>query len=118
MKNITVILCIITSIGILSAQDIKDLRAIHMGGNWGSNVTGTLTHPPEYFAFLNNVNANWVGISIALHVDDSMDSTVERQYTNVHIPTFTDEVLINTITALQQNGFNIYLTLAFEMSEA
>ena len=118
MKKIIVMILLFTTIGILLAQDVKDLRAIHMGGNWGSNVTGTLAHPPEYFEFLNNVNTNWIGISIALHIDNSMDSTVERKYTNVDIPTFTDDVLKNTITALQQYGFNVYLTLAFEIGEA
>jgi len=105
-------------IPLLPAEEIKDLRAVHMGGNWGANVNGTKNHPPEYFNFLNSINVNWVGISVALHIDDSMDSTVERKYSNAGIPTFTDEVLINTISVLQNKGFNVYLTMAFESYEA
>jgi len=102
----------------ISAQENEDWRAIHMGGNWGANKQGTLNHPPEYFDFLNRVHAKWVGISVALHIDDSMDDTVERKYENAGITTFTDEVLSNTITSLQEHGFNVYLTLAFESYEA
>ena len=44
----------------------------------------------------------------------SMDSTVELQYSNVAIPTFTDEILTQLIRAFRQHGFNVYLVLAFE----
>jgi len=118
MKRILFLMCFCILPKLLSGQIIQNLRAIHMGGNWGSNVDGTVTQPVEYFDWLKSINANWVGISIALHIDDSMDSTVSREYSDVGIPTFTDEVLTNTIQALQQNGFNVYLTLAFEAQEA
>jgi glycosyl hydrolase family 113/type IX secretion system substrate protein len=118
MKRSLLALCLFATFGTILPQNIENLRAIHMGGNWGSNVTGTLTHPPEYFAFLDSINTNWIGISVALHIDDSMDSTVERKYTGISIPTFNDEVLINTISAFQQNGFHVFITLAFETQEA
>jgi hypothetical protein len=118
MKTFFLILFILTLFRGLPAQNVENIRAVHMGGNWGSNVNGVYLHPQEYFDFLHGVNADWVGISIALHVDDSMDSTVERKYNDVSIPTFSDEALVNTITTLQQKGFKVYLTLAFEISEA
>lgn len=96
----------------------KNLRAIHIGGNWALNPTGFVTQPAEYIDFLHHVNTDWVGISVALHVDDSMDSTVERIYSGVNIPTFSDADLKNTIRFLKSNGFNVYLTLAFEIQEA
>ncbi len=96
----------------------KNLCAIHIGGNWAQNPTGFVTHPVEYIDFLHHVNTDWVGISVALHVDDSMDSTVERVYSGVNIPTFSDADLKNTIRFLKSNGFNVYLTLAFEIQEA
>jgi len=89
-----------------------------MGGNWGTNVYETINLPPDYFQFIRNLNAEWAGISVALHVSDSMDSTVERKYSGVGIPTFTDEVLTKIIRAFRQNGFRVYLTLAFELSDA
>jgi len=96
----------------------KNLRAIHMGGNWGTNVEQTNTLPSEYFEYLHELNVNWVGISVALHVDDSMDSTVDRKYSGVGIPTFTDEFLTEMLRAFRQHGFCVYLTLAFEAWEA
>ncbi len=99
-------------------SDTSLFRAIHMGGNWGLNTFSVLEPPQEYFNFLNLIHANWVGISVALHIESSMDSTVERKYSGVDIPTFADEDLIRTIRALKANHFNVYLTLAFEMKEA
>ncbi len=99
-------------------SDTSLFRAIHMGGNWGLNTFSVLDPPQEYFNFLNLIHANWVGISVALHIENSMDSTVERKYSAVDIPTFADEDLIRTIRALKANDFNVYLTLAFEMEEA
>lgn len=61
---------------------------------------------------------NWVGISVALHIDGSMDSTVETKRTGVAIPTFSDASLRTTIRALRQAGLHVYLTLAIEDHEA
>ena len=108
------------------------LRSIHVSGNWGTNATvwreweaagkpGTLI-PADYIAWLNSVHANWVGISVALHYDDSMDSTVERVYVSEEdehlIPAFTDEVLRQIVRELKSNDFEVYLTLAFEAHSA
>ena len=64
------------------------LRAVHLGGHWGTNELvvpewhrageeGPLV-PEEYLAWLGRLHVDWVGISVALTYDDSMDSTVER----------------------------------------
>lgn len=89
-----------------------------MGGNWGTNQEKTNTLPEEYFAYLKSLNVDWVGISVALHYDDSLDSTVERKYSGVNIPTFSDDFLRKLIRAYHQHGICIYLTLAFEAQEA
>lgn len=93
-------------------------RAVHMGGNWGTNVETSKTLPAGYFEYLRDLNVNWVGISVALHVDDSLDATVERKAAGVKIPTFSDETLAQMIRAFRARGFNVYLTLAFEAQEA
>jgi hypothetical protein len=94
------------------------MRAIHMGGNWGTNVESDNTPPSEYFEYLEELNVNWAGISVALHFDDSMDSTVERKYSDVIVPTFTDDFLRDMIRTYHQHGICVYLTLAFEPFEA
>jgi hypothetical protein len=94
------------------------IRAIHMGGNWGTNIESDNTLPSEYFEYLVDLNVNWAGISVALHFDDSMDSTVERKYTDVVVPTFTDDFLRELIQSFHQHGICVYLTLAFEPFEA
>ena len=90
------------------------IHAVHMGGNWGTNIESENTLPTEYFEYLRNLNVNWVGISVALHYDDSMDSTVERDYSVDFVPTFTDEFLREMIRAFHHHGICVYLTLAFE----
>ena len=92
-------LAVLLASGSAAAQDIRDvdlcalpldrpMRAVHAGGNWGNNrqtveawereVSEPLV-PPDYVAFLQDLRVNWVGLSVALHYEDSMDSTVERR---------------------------------------
>ena len=105
------------------------LRAIHASGNWGTNWIPVRDWnangrnqpliPPDHIAFLESLNVNWVGLSVALHYDDSTDSTVERVYSDdVKVPTFADDVLIQFIREFKDRGIDVYLTLAFEASEA
>ena len=106
----------------------RPMRAVHAGGNWGDNRltveaweadTSKPLLPPDYVAFLQDLRVNWVGLSVALHYEDSMDSTVERVYSReVRIPTFEDRVLRQYIREFRQHGFEVYLTLAFEAFEA
>ena len=59
--------------------------AIHASGYWGTNEgvvrnwsgQGSLM-PSDWVAWLGRLHVDWVGISVALNYDDSMDSTVER----------------------------------------
>ena len=103
------------------------LRAIHASGNWGtpfvsdweaSNRSEPLI-PSDHVEYLRSLNVNWVGLSVALHYEDSMDSTVERVYSSdVDIPTFSDDALRQFIREFKENGIDVYLTLAFESHEA
>ena len=92
-----------------------NMRAVHMGGNWGTNRNAVVNPPDEYFEYLRDLNVNWVGISVALHVDGSMDSTVELDYSeSLSIPTFRDETLRALIQKFRSHGFDIYIHIAFE----
>ena len=132
-------LAVLLASGSAAAQDIRDvdlcalpldrpMRAVHAGGNWGNNrqtveawegeVSEPLV-PPDYVAFLQDLRVNWVGLSVALHYEDSMDSTIERVYsTEIRIPTFSDRALRQYIREFKEYGFDVYLTLAFESFEA
>ena len=105
----------------------RPLRSIHNGGNWAFNQTAADRWeadpsepllPPSFVDWVESLHLDWVGISVALHVDDSMDSTVERKHSGVHIPTFTDDALRQIIREYRQHGIDVYLTLAFEAHEA
>ena len=106
----------------------QPLRAIHIAGNWGTNrqtveawdpESGHPLVPPDHIEHLRDLHVNWVGLSVALHYDDSMDSTVERLYSRgLAVPTFSDEVLRQLIREFRNNDFDVYLTLAFESQEA
>jgi len=89
-----------------------------MGGNWGTNIEFANQIPDEYIQYLKRVNANYIGIFIALHVEDSMDSSVERKYAEVDIPTFSDETLEYMTNLYKSHGFDVYFNLAFEPFEA
>ena len=110
--------------------DELPLRAVHAGGNWGThgqvveawkarNRRGNLV-PQDHIDYLKSLNVNWVGLSVALHYDDSTDSTVERVYSPVgdNIATFEDDVLRQFIREYRAHGIEVYLTLAFESFEA
>ena len=104
------------------------LRAIHAAGNWATNRDVVedwnaggrreLLVPADHVEYLRSLHVNWVGLSVALHYDDSLDSTVERVYSAVDVPTFTDDVLRQIIRELRAAGFGVYLTLAFEAEES
>ena len=106
----------------------QPLRSIHIAGNWFTNrqtaeswdpAAGHSLIPPDYVEYLKGLHVNWVGISVALHYDDSMDSTVERAYSrHLDVPTFSDAVLRQMIREFRSNGFDVYVTLAFESRAA
>ena len=104
----------------------RPMRALHVSGNWGTHPDlverwdrqGPLI-PPDFVTHLRELHIDWVGISVALHYDDSMDSTVERAYdTWRNVPTWEDDVLRQLLRELQALGIDVYLTLAFESHEA
>ena len=123
-------LCCLVAAGDVYAQAVPldgPLRAIHISGNWETNRqtveawdpdAGHPLIPAEYIEHLQNLHVNWVGISVALHYDDSMDSTVERAYTDVVVPTFSDDALRQLIREFRSGGFEVYITLAFESRAA
>ena len=105
------------------------MRAISISGYWGTNRdvvqpwedtddAGPLI-PQEYISWLRGMHANWVLISVGLHYDDSMDSTVSRETSrDRNVPTWRDDSLRQVIRELRERGFDVYVTLAFEAHEA
>ena len=93
------------------------MRAVHVGGNWGfnlSNVGDGTQVPEEYFQFLDSLQVNWVGISQSLHVTDSMDSNPRLALSGYSVNSFPDSVLRNLIRTFRLRGYKVYLTLAIE----
>ena len=127
----SMMLCCLAWAGDLYAQASpldRPLRAIHVGGHWGANRYTVNAWDPngaepliplDYVQHLEDLHVNWVGISVALHYDDSMDSTVERAYSpDLNVPTFSDAALRQLIREFRQHDFDVYLTLSFEGHEA
>ena len=97
------------------------MRAMHIGGNWGlsrDNVGDGTQLPEEYFRFLDSLQVNWVGISQALHISDSMDNNPRLATSGFPINSFSDEVLSNLIRTFRRHGYNVYVTLAIEDQDA
>ena len=106
------------------------LRAIHASGNWATNRHPVVTDweagdrsgpiiPADHIEYLRSLNVNWVGLSVALHYEDSMDSTVERvTSSDVVNPSFSDDAIRQMVREFKENGIDVYLTLAFESVEA
>jgi glycosyl hydrolase family 113 len=77
----------------------------------------------EYFRFLKSENANWLGVSVAIFNDSIADPTVKVKYrpagnTSGDIFTYDDNDLTAFVTRARQQGFHVYLTLAFEPAGA
>ncbi len=98
------------------------LRAIHIAGNWGTNELvvddwhAGRTHslvPADYLAWLGYLNVNWVGISVALTYDDSLDSTVERnrEHASGEDASFSDDALRQMIRDLDVVGVSAWFPL-------
>ena len=99
------------------------LRSLHAAGYWGTNSlvvrdweaagrTGPLI-PPDYIAWLQSLHVNWIGLSVALYYDDSMDSTVERvDSSDAEVSTFSDAVLRQLLREFRAHNIHVYLTLA------
>ncbi len=112
-------------------MDIFDfpMRAIAISGNWGTNrevvqawedggSEGRIL-PQGYVDWLQGMHADWILISVALHYEDSMDSTVSRETgRDRNVPTWRDDSLRQLIREFRGHGFQVYMTLAFEAHEA
>ena len=120
---LTTLFCLVSA-GDLYAQALnRPLRSVHIGGNWLANREAVaewyedptqLILPLDYIEHLKHTHVDWVGISIALQNDDSMDSTVERSDSLYGAtPTFPDAALRQMIREYRTHGFDVYLTLAF-----
>ena len=108
---------------------VLPLRAIHASGNWGTNElifpeweadrTRPLV-PLDYIERLESLHVNWIGLSVALRYDDSMDSTVERntEYSPSEEASFSDDAIRQFIREVREHGIDVYLTLAFAAHEA
>lgn len=109
-----------------TAKIIKDVRAVHIQNNAAQNAQiqwGVEEPSDDFIAFLNKINANWVGIQIALHLDGSMDSTVERLYTDdpnesFTMKTWTDEALSIMVNKLHDNGFKVLWALSLDQVDS
>lgn len=98
------------------------IRALHAGLDSGTNAAvvseweaaGRIGRviPLDYIEWLKSLHVNWVGLSVALYYDDSMDSTVERVSPFDEF-SFSDEVVRQLIQEFRNHGFEVYLTLAF-----
>jgi len=93
----------------------QDMRALHLGGNWLGNQLHSGVPHEDFIQFVESLDVNWVGISVALHYGDSTDPTVRRVYDGNVIRTFTDDVLRTIIREFASRGINVYVTLAFEV---
>ena len=105
------------------------MRAISISGYWGTNrrvaqpwedrgQQGSLI-PLEFINWLRGMYVNWILISVGLHYEDSMDSSVSRQTERSrNVPTWRDGTLRQVIREFREHGFNVYMTLAFEAHEA
>lgn len=107
--------------------DIFDfpLRSIQLTGNWGTNQEaadqweadggrGSLIHE-DYWEWIDSLHVNWVGVAVHLHYEDSMDSTIERDYSpQTDTPTFSDRALRQIIRELRDHGLDVLVTLAFD----
>ena len=111
----------------LQAQELdRPLRAVHLSGNWAHTAdavelwemdrTRRLV-PLRYVEYLRSVQVDWVGFSVALHLEHSMDSTLERTYSGVRVPTFSDDAVRQIIREFREHGFSVYMTLAIESFE-
>ncbi|MFN9476492.1 hypothetical protein [Acidovorax sp.] len=83
---------------------------------------GVLAVPDHYFNGLRKINAQWIGISVAMFVDSVSDPAVRLRYRPVggkanEIATWDDADLRAFVARAHALGFKTYLTLAFEQPD-
>ena len=99
-----------------SSEFVSDdfVCGLHIGGNWGTNMEWIKLLPDSWFDYLRSMNANWVGISISMTLEGSMDRTIQECGPTADFQTFDEEELRSLIRDLRAQGFHVYMTLAFE----
>lgn len=110
MKKIILLFIVLFNSYQLFAQDDYK-RGMGIIGNWGTMEGITELHP-DYLAYLKRTNTQWVVIGNALHIKNSVDSTVELFYSNDYknfVPSWPDATLRTMIQQLHSNGFKVVL---------
>lgn len=105
-----------------SPDSLRNMRAVHMGGNWGNNWDGikSETNIHAYLDYLIARNVEWVGVSVAMFVNGNVDPVLQLQFRPAgttqweKIYTFDDDDLRRFLTLAHQRGLRLYLTLAIE----
>lgn len=104
------------------------MDAVFTGGNWNFEYFDkpfkgdvNVDLHPDYIKFLKSEGVKWVGISVGMYQDNVRDATVESYYPNGNNPgelgalgTMTDANLKYVLKQFQSQGFNVYMTTAFE----
>ncbi len=91
-------------------------RGIFSIGNWGS-MEGITELPDDYFDYLRRLNTQWVVVSNSIHVDNSVDSTVELRYTTDfknYVPSWPDATLRTMIQQLHNRGYKVILSIGLD----
>ena len=91
-------------------------RGVGIIGNWGS-MAGITEIPEDYFDYLKRLNTQWVVIGNSMHVDNSVDSTVELRYTNdfdTYVPSWPDATLRTMVNQLHNRGYKVILAVGFD----
>ena len=117
MKKIFTIILFLFIFLNLKSQTVYDYsKGVGIIGNWGTMANITDIHE-DYFEYLKRMNIQWVVIGNALHIDNSVDSTVELRYTTDtenFVPTWPDATLRNMIQQLHSRGFKVIISLGID----
>jgi hypothetical protein len=114
-----------TTAAALPASTLHNMRAVHLGGNWGNNVDGIKSDTviQQYFSDLKARNVEWIGVSVAMFVDGVANPALSLHYrpagaTAFALYTFDDGDLSHFLAAAKSQGFHLYLTLSIERNGA
>jgi len=104
-----------------SASALGLVRGFHVGPEHGYENRHQAQQPDEaWFAYLDNLHVEWVGISIAIFSNDLVDVTVHTRERPANDDdwkngyTFTDVQLVTLTNALHAHGKKVFWTLAVE----
>jgi hypothetical protein len=97
-------------------------RGVHMAMNFHANSAAAMRNvnagSNTYFDNLKSMNAEWLGVSVAMFVDSVSDPTVRARYRvaghDNEIATWDDADLAAFLQRARDRGIKVYLTLALE----